>query len=162
MTETIQNPKDSEKIKKQREEHWIKIEELDGQIISLPVGYMGTERKSIPDGFCVEGKLDKVIRDQILADVIPLRPISVPTMRQNADKKIDEAKVLLKTDNVLLLALHDSAEESGWSINFVSVQDLYTEDPYFLLLEHEDAFYEGNIELADCKMYAYKAVSGKI
>jgi hypothetical protein len=162
MTEFIKNPKDPKKIIEQRENHWTKIKELDGSIITLPTGYMGLDRLKIPEGFVVNGRVDKEITDLILADAIPLRPIGVPTMRQNADQMIREAKELLKVDDVLLLALPDNVNKSSWSISFIAVRDLYTEDPYFLLEESDNALREGNIILANCKTCAYSALTGEL
>jgi hypothetical protein len=160
--EVIKDPQNPITLKEKREEHWRKIEELDGRIITLPNGYMGTERLTIPDGFVVDGGLDQEIRDQILADVIPFRPNRVPTMRQNADRRIEEARKLLDTDSVILLALQVPDYRNDWTIAFVATRDLFTKDPYYLLMQAEHCEQEGSSELAKSKMCAYKAVTGKL
>jgi hypothetical protein len=159
MTEIIRNPKDPVKILKQREKHWAEIEELDGSIITLPTGYMGMRRKNIPEGFCVDGQLDKELKDRIMANVIPLRPIEVPTFRQNADKMIKLAQDSLGTDNVMLLALPiNSYQGKDWEIGFVATQDFFSAEPSLLLEEWDIAKEEGDTPLANSKKLAYLAL----
>jgi hypothetical protein len=66
----------------------------------------------------------------------------------------------LGVDDVLLVALPDTEVSGGWAIDFVSVQDLFIENPDELLDEGISASAEGNFELENCKRHAYLAVTG--
>lgn len=126
----------------------------------MPIkGAFGDEVLSMPQGYVIDGHLSNEIRERIKSYGYPMRRSANVWLRSTVNRWEKEAEEILGTEQILLLVLPDD-DGSGWSMGYVAISDLMTDDPESLLQEASEALDLGNEKLANFKRLAYLAVTG--